>query len=709
MTAEDRHEDRSASGPMQGLLSHFCEALEHGLSPLLKPISEVADDFNAQATAVPAVLPPMREVADQISLLVDKMAEQQAYVLIFGPLKSGKSTLMNAICGKYVSEVSCLPAYPCLVHVAHAEQTRFQVTRYNGSTNTIVDEPALAQAVADDHKVLVEALRSCEAAGIDFEPQQHATTAIRRIDIRVPAGDLAQSGAVLVDTPGLYTRMKFGYDRMTRDFRNAAACAIFVVKTDNLFLDQVFAEFEDLLELFGRIFLVVNLDSTKQDLQSDGTLAPSLEHADPQAIVRAFENLAMTAPLREARQDGRLQIYPVDLLRAASGRIGRQEQEQVEAEGARDFAALLEDLTEYLNSNEYLRGFVADGLQRAAALLDDLGDLLEHRDVLSLQGRGRTLAERKAQLESADAALDRIVAIDWRALAARQGALLRERVESEIEPLRSSARQTLHDALAAWFENDSSLAALCRDSLAPELERVHEELGRLLRDECESQLGPAAAMADLDAEPASDLETAGVDLASALRDVLDERPLAAGLPTPVTVLDSLQLPVRRRIIDWLLLRRPATVRRYFFGPPEAPEIRLTAAEKARRLGDSGREAMADQLDALLEPMFECAGGSMLEAWVSRHQGELAAQLDRRSSERRAAILSELDEVSAELAQVQRVVDRLGALRQLAAQRSSLVSALMDELAALDPSALGRPLDFLAASETEVDTAEDARV
>ena len=34
------------------------------------------------------------------------------YVMIFGPLKSGKSTLMNAIAAAYVSEVSSLPAYP---------------------------------------------------------------------------------------------------------------------------------------------------------------------------------------------------------------------------------------------------------------------------------------------------------------------------------------------------------------------------------------------------------------------------------------------------------------------------------------------------------------------------------------------------------------------------------------------------------------------
>ncbi len=705
MTVEEDLQERPAGGPMQGLLSHFCEAVERELSPLLVPIAELADDFAADTTAIPAVLPALREVADQLSLLVDKMAEQQAYVLIFGPLKSGKSTLMNAICGKYVSEVSCLPAYPCLVHVAHADTTRCQITRYNGTTEALEDELALAKAVSEDHGALVEALRSCEAAGIDFEPQQHATTAIRRIDIRVPAGDLAQSGAVLVDTPGLYARMKFGYDRMTRDFRNAAACAIFVVKTDNLFLDQVFAEFEELLELFGRIFLVVNLDSTKEDLQPDGALVPSLEHADPQAVVRAFENLAMTAALREARRDGRLQIYPVDLLRAASARLAGGAPSS-EAREAGDFSTLLHDLTDYLNSNEYLRGFVADGLQRAAALLDDLSDLLEHGDVLSLQGRGRTLAERRAELAKADAALDRIVAVDWRALAVRQGTLLRDRIAAEVEPMREAARATLQDALAQWFEDDSSLGELCRERLAPELERLHEDLSRLLRDECESQLGPAATLADLDADQASDLEAAGVDLTAAVRSVLDERPIARDLPSPTAVLDAMQVPVRRRFFDWLLLRRPATVRRRLFGPADAPDLPIVAAEKTRRLGDAGREAMSTQIDRLLAPALESASGSLLETWLEYHKGELAAELDGQCSARREAISRELTEVDAELEAVRQVVDRLAQVRRHVAERGQQVAALMDELAAVDPAALGRPLDFLAVAQDAAEQTED---
>ncbi len=68
--------------------------------------------------------------------LTDKVAEQQAYVLIFGPLKSGKSTLMNALSAAYVSEVTSLPAYPCMVYVTHADTPGYVVTHYDGRKTT---------------------------------------------------------------------------------------------------------------------------------------------------------------------------------------------------------------------------------------------------------------------------------------------------------------------------------------------------------------------------------------------------------------------------------------------------------------------------------------------------------------------------------------------------------------------------------------------
>jgi hypothetical protein len=57
---------------------------------------------------------------------------------------------------------------------------------------------------------------------------------------------------------------------------------VFVVKTDNLFLEQVFAEFNQLLGLFSRIFIVVNVDCGKARPAPDGSLQPSAESQSPE-------------------------------------------------------------------------------------------------------------------------------------------------------------------------------------------------------------------------------------------------------------------------------------------------------------------------------------------------------------------------------------------------------------------------------------------
>src|SRR6188508_879912 len=98
---------------MRTLLSAFCEQFDAIARPLKDPLDRACDTLSGAPIDLPArrVLPGLREVRQQFDALVEKVAAQQSYVLIFGPLKSGKSTLMNAVSAAYVSEVTCLPAY----------------------------------------------------------------------------------------------------------------------------------------------------------------------------------------------------------------------------------------------------------------------------------------------------------------------------------------------------------------------------------------------------------------------------------------------------------------------------------------------------------------------------------------------------------------------------------------------------------------------
>ena len=79
-------------------LGTYCQQFDGTLRPLLQQLATAlaAIDGAAEARGLQS---PLRELQHQLKALCDKVLEQQAYVLIFGPLKSGKSTLMNAIAG----------------------------------------------------------------------------------------------------------------------------------------------------------------------------------------------------------------------------------------------------------------------------------------------------------------------------------------------------------------------------------------------------------------------------------------------------------------------------------------------------------------------------------------------------------------------------------------------------------------------------------
>jgi hypothetical protein len=157
---------------MRTLLGQFCEAFDEVVRPLLEPLSGASDALGTakDPSRTRNVRAELMDLKHQLEGLTDKVAEQQAYVLLFGPLKSGKSTLMNALAGAYVSEVSSLPAYPCMVYLSHADERVFYVTRYDGRTERFTDPSALYVHVSRAHGELAERIRSAEERGEAFDP-----------------------------------------------------------------------------------------------------------------------------------------------------------------------------------------------------------------------------------------------------------------------------------------------------------------------------------------------------------------------------------------------------------------------------------------------------------------------------------------------------------------------------------------------------------
>src|SRR5262245_65657481 len=158
---------------MRTKLADYCRHFTLRLEPLQAPLehARLALEGSTHGTPGRELLPALAAAQHDLRALLDKVRGQEAYVLIFGPLKSGKSTLMNAVAQAYVSEVSSLPAYPCLVFVGAGERREYRVTHYDGSTATAADARALTSTIDAAHQALAQALRSAEAQQQAFDPE----------------------------------------------------------------------------------------------------------------------------------------------------------------------------------------------------------------------------------------------------------------------------------------------------------------------------------------------------------------------------------------------------------------------------------------------------------------------------------------------------------------------------------------------------------
>jgi energy-coupling factor transporter ATP-binding protein EcfA2 len=698
---------------MRTLLSQFCEEFDAAVRPLLDPLRRTTDTLGETPDSAfsKAVLPTLLDVADQFHVLADKVAEQQAYVLIFGPLKSGKSTLMNAMSAAYVSEVTSLPAYPCMVYVSDSDQRKFTVTRYNGDTEVFQDPAALRMQVARAHTDLADRIRKVEADGDDFDPLRHFDEAIRRVDVKVPAGELAQSGSVLVDTPGLYSRMKFGYDRMTKDFQNAAACAIFVVKTDNLFLEQVFSEFTKLLDLFSRIFLVVNLDSTKRDLMPDGSLVPSLESEDPIRVVEAFENLSMSAPLKAAADEGRLRIYPVDLMNAAAKRLSKGKltragvpaepledsdeanaAEGVATSGQADFDAFMSDLSEYLNSTDYLVAFLGDSLRRAMTLLTETSNAGEHETVQTIQASMEELEEERRVCDEKLHAVERLDTYDWNNALHSLQQDLQALGQQESRAVRENSTHVIAEKLDRWFQSDASLKSLIHGDLQPLIESSQRHLALTVHERLTEDVASGASGVSLPHEVARDLFTIGLQFAEFGRGGLDHLDPVAGIAGGDMPFGAADIPVKRSLFDWILLRSQAKRKQRLFGAPSNPTLRVPAELKAKRLGDEARKVMQASLASYQETRFPEILQALTQRIFNDYAQAVTKSLASRLGERRTELKGQLIELDSQLKQLRKVTNHFEQLGAATEASRSVIRELSQRYQSANPDHLMRPID-----------------
>ncbi|MAW60850.1 MAG: hypothetical protein CMJ94_08455 [Planctomycetes bacterium] len=698
---------------MRTLLSQFCDEFGAVVHPLLDPLAKSSESLASLDPGSPIrrLLPGLRDRTHQLQSLATKVEEQQAYVLIFGPLKSGKSTLMNAIAASYVSEVTTMPAYPCMVFVQHAKQRLYKLTRYDGQVEELHDAAALRMALNRAHAELVERIRQVEATGADFDPATHFPQAIRRLDVCVPAEALKDSGTVIVDTPGLYSRMKFGYDRMTREFRDTATCAIFVVKTDNLFLEQVFDEFHELLELFSKIFLVVNLDTTKRDLRPDGSLVPSLESEDPIRLIEAFENLSMSTPLKQAREEGRLKIYPADLMHAASRRLSEHfdDSQSNELEDGRQatFDGFLGDLKDYLDSDEYLVAFLGDSLRQAENLVTGLRRLLADDAVADMEARIRELEGTQAAAQQRAQAIAELREYGWAADFQSVQSDLEQASSEEEELLATKVENELENAIDEWFRETSSLKGLVETDLGNVLRDLQAEVVSTQMAALRRRIHRTPAGLPLPEQLAAQATACGLDLQAIGKNAVDLIDGGSALEHAEIPLHKAPIPVKKGIWDWILFRGVDKVRTRLLGAKG--EHRLTRSQKQKRIGSAGQSYM--QLEAT-QTAHEFLHRSMprLADWLTQSYAHFGVKMVLEQLEFAAAqAQQELEQAQQELAKVAALSASLRALNDELGSAEDSLETLSDRYAATDPSQLELEVEEAAVEEGDAEAEAEADI
>ena len=623
-------------------------------------------------------------VRARLRSLVEKLRSQQAYLLIFGPLKSGKSTLMNAISGAYVSEVTSLPGYPCLVYVRHGEEPHFSVTRYNGRESVFANGSVLKDVIADSHVALAQQIRATEDARRRVRSAHpfHRGDPPHRCEA-AGAKASANPSTVLVDTPGLYSRMNFGYDVLTREFRDSAACAVFVVKTDNLFLEQVFAEFNQLLGLFSRIFLVdqCGLEQARPAAPM-ARLRPSAESANPEQIIEAFKTLSMAGPLRQAYEENRVRIHAVDLLSAASrltspeashGNGTAPSGEHPQKQGVR---RLPHDLTDYLNSSDYTEEFIRDSLRQGSTLCTEAATILESNALQHVREKQEDLAAQMADLEERSAAVERLLKVDWDATFKPARSDAAKATVNAANAKSAQVTKELRTGFDRWVEGAESLKALEEKYWNPRIIEAARALagdtrGRL-RGILENHLGGAEPAATV----MSDLHLLGFSLVPSAQAALVELNAEEELNAYRLTINGEEIPVNKTFLDWILFRKMATVQHRLFGEDLGQEI--APEVKQQRLGDGSREALARMIDEVVKKKVAVLPGQFADRLLNAYAAKFREDVMDRLQGQREQLAAEREARRTPFEANGQVITALEALRTCATEVEAALRRISEE-------------------------------
>ncbi len=183
--------------------------------------------------------PLEKNLKESLNSLKGRLRHPEVRLLILGPLKSGKSTLMNVICEHpSISQVNPLPAYPCTVEVRDIERDlNLHPIEKENCTFYKQSQPTKSMPLEEGMKTLNNLLDDFIQRPGDIETRFDKV--IQKINL-LPKKNMPPENryTVLVDSPGLFFSKKSYSMDVEKEYAEADV-VIFVVRQEQLFFESV--------------------------------------------------------------------------------------------------------------------------------------------------------------------------------------------------------------------------------------------------------------------------------------------------------------------------------------------------------------------------------------------------------------------------------------------------------------------------------------
>ena len=294
--------------------------------------------------------------------------------------------------------------------------------------------------------------------------------------------------------------------------------------------------------------------------------------------------------------------------------------------------------------------------------------------------------------------VQRLIDHDWRQsfteLDEKLAPAIRERARKASEETERAIDQTID----RWFGSDASLQTLVHDELVPALRRYQESLVEFVQGSLDEEVMSGTAGILLPTDVSADIYASGLDLGVIGRECLDRVDRNTLLKPVATPLGPNQVPVRRGVLDWVMLRSPAKLRARLFGDNQNPAARISIEVKDKKIGKEGREAIRRELDLYKGRFFHETVQHVHRHLVGQYVDHSVASMKDVLKERDVVLDKQLDEIVAELMEHRKVLAHLSTLKGGLEQASASVEELAAEYGRTEPSMLIQPLPAPQGSE-----------